>query len=76
MTCQCAKQKQNVIMTGATGAGKSFVASALAEAACRQGMRALFVCACRASSRTLLVADLMLSRGQVASALCPERSHV
>jgi DNA replication protein DnaC len=43
MTCQWAKQKQNVIITGATGTGKSFVASALAEAACRQGMRALFV---------------------------------
>lgn len=43
MTCQWAKQKQNVIITGATGTGKSFVASALAEAACRQGLRALFV---------------------------------
>jgi DNA replication protein DnaC len=43
MTCQWAKQKQNVIITGATGTGKSFVASALAEAVCRQGMRALFV---------------------------------
>ena len=43
MTCQWAKQKQNVIITGATGTGKSFLASALAEAACRLGMRALFV---------------------------------
>jgi DNA replication protein DnaC len=43
MGCQWAKQKQNIIITGATGTGKSFVASALAEAACRQGMRALFV---------------------------------
>jgi DNA replication protein DnaC len=43
MSCQWAKQKQNIIITGATGTGKSFVASALAEAACRQGMRALFV---------------------------------
>jgi DNA replication protein DnaC len=43
MTCQWTKQKQNVIITGATGTGKSFLASALAEAACRQGMRALFV---------------------------------
>lgn len=43
MTCQWAKQKQNIIITGATGTGKSFFASALAEAACRQGMRALFV---------------------------------
>ena len=43
MTCQWAKQKQNVIITGATGTGKSFLASALAEAACRLGLRALFV---------------------------------
>ena len=43
MTCQWAKQKQNVIVTGATGTGKSFVASALAEAVCRQGLRAFFV---------------------------------
>lgn len=43
MTCQWAKQKQNVIITGATGTGKSFLASALAEAACRHGLRALFV---------------------------------
>jgi DNA replication protein DnaC len=43
MNCQWAKQKQNVIITGATGTGKSFLASALAEAACRQGLRALFV---------------------------------
>jgi DNA replication protein DnaC len=43
MSCQWAKQKQNIIITGATGTGKSFFASALAEAACRAGMRALFV---------------------------------
>ena len=43
MTCQWAKQKQNIIITGATGTGKSFLASALAEAACRHGLRALFV---------------------------------
>ena len=43
MSCQWAKQKQNIIITGATGTGKSFVAAALAEAACRQGLRALFV---------------------------------
>lgn len=43
MTCQWAKQKQNIIITGATGTGKSFLASALTETACRQGLRALFV---------------------------------
>jgi len=65
MNCQWAKQKQNVIVTGATGTGKSFLASALAEAACRQGMRALFVRVPR------LVEELAVARvaGSYASAL-------
>jgi DNA replication protein DnaC len=42
-TCQWAKAKQNVLITGATGTGKSFLAAALAELACRHGLRALFV---------------------------------
>lgn len=43
MSCQWAKQKQNIIITGPTGTGKSFLASALAETVCRKGLRALFV---------------------------------
>lgn len=42
-TCQWVKAKQNVIAVGLTGIGKSFLGAALAEAACRQGYRALFV---------------------------------
>jgi len=42
-TCQWARAKQNVIVHGATGVGKSYFGAALAEAACRRGMRALFV---------------------------------
>ena len=42
-TCTWAKSKQNVLITGATGTGKSFIAAALAEAACRHGLRALFL---------------------------------
>jgi DNA replication protein DnaC len=42
-TCAWAKAKQNVLITGATGTGKSFIGAALAEAACRHGLRALFL---------------------------------
>ena len=55
-TCQWAKSKQNVLITGATGTGKSFLGAALAEAACRHGLRALFVRVPR------LVEDLAVAR--------------
>ncbi len=41
--CQWVKSKHNVIVVGKTGVGKSYVGSALADAACRAGYRALFV---------------------------------
>lgn len=64
-TCQWAKAKQNVLITGATGTGKSFLGAALAETACKQGMRALFVRVPR------LVEDLAVARvsGAYTSAL-------
>lgn len=42
-TCKWVGAHQNVLVTGATGTGKSFLGAALAEAACRHGARALFV---------------------------------
>jgi DNA replication protein DnaC len=42
-SCQWVRAKQNVIVVGATGAGKSFLGGALAQAACRQGFRALCI---------------------------------
>lgn len=42
-TCGWVRAKQNVIVLGPTGVGKSFLACALANAACRQGLRALYV---------------------------------
>jgi DNA replication protein DnaC len=42
-TCRWVRSHQNVIAIGPTGIGKSFVANALAQAACRQGFRALLV---------------------------------
>ena len=42
-SCQWVRAKQNVIVVGATGVGKSFFGGALAQAACRQGFRALCI---------------------------------
>jgi DNA replication protein DnaC len=55
-TCQWVRAHQNVILLGATGVGKSFLAAALAEAACRRGARALF------SRVPRLVEELALAR--------------
>lgn len=40
-SCQWVRSKQNVIIVGATGTGKTFLGTALAQIACRLGMRAL-----------------------------------
>jgi DNA replication protein DnaC len=40
-TCAWVRAKQNVIVIGMTGTGKSYLGTALAEAACRHGYRAL-----------------------------------
>lgn len=37
------KKKQNLAITGPTGAGKSWIAQALGHQACREGLRVLFV---------------------------------
>src|SRR5262249_34017074 len=42
-TCQWVRSHHNLIVIGATGTGKSYLAAALAEAACRRGFRALRV---------------------------------
>jgi DNA replication protein DnaC len=55
-TCQWVAEHQNVLITGATGTGKSFIACALAHQACRRGYRAFY----RRASR--LFDDLRLAR--------------
>lgn len=40
---QWVKKKQNLAITGATGAGKSWIAQALGHKACSEGLRVLFV---------------------------------
>ena len=42
-SCQWVKSKHNVVIVGKTGVGKSYLGSALADAACRAGYRSLFL---------------------------------
>jgi DNA replication protein DnaC len=64
-TCSWTKAKQNIVIVGKTGVGKSYLASALADGACRQGYRCLFYRSPR------LLGELALARaaGQYASLL-------
>src|SRR6266498_400181 len=55
-TCRWIEEHQQVLVTGATGTGKSFIACALANQACRRGYRAYY----RRASR--LFDDLRLAR--------------
>lgn len=55
-TCRWVQEHQNVVVTGMTGVGKTFVACALAQSACRKGFSALY----RRSSR--LFHELALAR--------------
>lgn len=55
-TCRWVAEHQNVVVTGATGTGKTYVACALAHQACRKGHRAIY----RRASR--LTDELTLAR--------------
>ena len=55
--CGWIREHQNVILVGSTGIGKSYLACALAERACRSGYGAAYVRAPR------LLQDLAISRG-------------
>jgi DNA replication protein DnaC len=41
-SCHWVKEHQNIVITGMTGTGKTYVACAFAQQACRQGYRALY----------------------------------
>lgn len=55
-TCRWVQEHHNVILTGPAGVGKTFVACALAQQACRKGYRALY------RRATRLFDELMLAR--------------
>ena len=55
-TCGWVREHQNVVITGATGTGKTYVACALGNQACRKGFRAMY----RRTSR--LTDELTLAR--------------
>lgn len=55
--CNWIRNHQNIIITGQTGIGKSYLAEALAQKACREGFTALFYRSPR------LFGDLAIARG-------------
>lgn len=56
-SCQWVRRRQNVVITGPTGVGKSFIACALAHKACLEGHGALY------HRLPRLLEDLELARG-------------
>ena len=56
-SCKWLELHQNVLITGPTGVGKTFVACALANAACRQGFKTRYYRLSR------LLSELALARG-------------
>lgn len=52
--CRWVQEHLNVVVTGATGTGKTYVACALAQQACRKGYRALYRKATRLSDELVL----------------------
>jgi DNA replication protein DnaC len=53
-TCRWVREHHNVLISGPTGAGKSYVACALAQQACRQGFRSLYRRATRLRDELIL----------------------
>jgi DNA replication protein DnaC len=57
-TCRWVEEHQNVVLTGSTGTGKTYLACALAQQACRKGYRAIYRRATRLTDElTLARAD-------------------
>jgi len=54
-SCQWVAEHQNIAITGPTGTGKTYLACALAQQACRKGYRAIYRRATRLSDELTLV---------------------
>ncbi len=67
-TCGWIRKRQNVIIVGPTGTGKTFLACALAQRACREGLSAFYL-RTPALYRTLAMARADGSYGRVLSRL-------
>ena len=60
--CRWIKQGQNLILTGPTGSGKSFLACALADKACKLELKARYLKARELARNSLLLARTALIR--------------
>ena len=56
-SCQWVTEHQNILLTGATGLGKTWIACALVNRACREGFSALYLRAPR------ILGELLVARG-------------
>lgn len=56
-SCQWVTEHQNILLTGTTGLGKTWIACALVNRACREGFCALYLRAPR------ILADMLVARG-------------
>jgi DNA replication protein DnaC len=66
-SCQWVTEHQNILLTGATGLGKTWIACALVNRACREGFSALYLRAPR------ILADMLVARGSGAYTKLIER---
>src|SRR5258708_33130440 len=64
-TCRWVQEHQNVIVTGMTGVGKTYIACAMAQHACRRGFSAIY----RRASRLFDVLSLARAAGPFARPL-------